>query len=66
MLGLCGNIPYTVINTFPSFVAADAIGGGKGWAELSSENDVKQGERLESKPDTGLALGSSSESLMTT
>lgn len=39
--------------------------GGRGRAEHCSENNVKQGERLESKLDTGLALGSSLESLMT-
>lgn len=46
-------------------MAADETGGGKGRAEHFSENDVKQGERLQSKPDTGLVLGSSLESLMT-
>lgn len=65
MLRLCGNIPYIVINTFPSFMVADAIAGGEGRAEHCSENDVKLGERLESKLDTGLALGSSLETLMT-
>lgn len=49
---------------FPSFAAADVTYFLAEEQSICSENDVKQGERLESKLDTDLAFGNSLEMLM--
>lgn len=43
MLELCGNIPYVVINMFPSFVAADAIGRGRGGGQSIAQRVMLSG-----------------------